>query len=182
MEDKGHYRYFIDPWKGSEAQDGLGHSLAILLDVADERQKEKILKNQYISPAGIPCLWPVFNRYSRDEKHVGRHNGTVWPHIQGFWGTAAAGQGKTELFEKELQMLTTFALRDGQFGEVFHPETGLEYGGLQENSEGVIEEYFLCHRQTWSATAYLRLILMGLYGMSFSPEGIRFTPTIPEDC
>jgi len=181
IEDKGHYRYFIDPWEGSEAQDGLGHSLAILLDVADEKQKEKILENQYISPAGIPCLWPVFDRYDNNKEHTGRHNGTVWPHIQGFWGSAAAGQGKKELFEKELEMLTSFALRDGQFGEVFHPETGIEYGGLQENSNGVIEEYFLCHRQTWSATAYLRLILMGLYGMVFSSRGIRFTPTLPAD-
>jgi hypothetical protein len=182
MEDKGLYKYFSDPWGGSAAQDGLGHSLAILLGVADKNQTEKILKNQYVSPAGIPCLWPVFDRYNSNEEQFGRHNGTVWPHIQGFWGSVAARQCKKELFEKELEMLTTFALRDGQFGEVFHPITGIEYGGLQENSYGVIEEYFLCHRQTWSATAYIRLILMGLFGMSFSPRGISFSPSVPKSC
>jgi glycogen debranching enzyme len=182
MEDKGYYRYFIDPWNGSDAQDGLGHSLAILFGVADEEQQEKILINQHISPMGIPCLWPVFDRYNDRGDHVGRHNGTVWPHIQGFWGSASAGIGNKSNFEKELKTLTNFAIRDGQFGEVFHPETGVEYGGLQENSEGVIEEYFLCHRQTWSATAYLRLILTGLFGMNFSPDGIHLSPIVPPDC
>ena len=81
-------------------------------------KKKQILKNQYVSLAGIPCLWPVFYHYTGKEEHVGRHNGTVWPHIEGFWGAAAHRQGKKELFEKELEMLATFAIRDGQFGEV----------------------------------------------------------------
>ncbi len=182
IEDKGLYRYFIDPWGGCDAQDGLGHSLAILLGIADRRKRDRILANQHVSPAGIPCLWPVFDRYLGREDHVGRHNGTVWPHIQGFWGSAAALEGNREAFVKELEALTRFALRDGQFGEVFHPETGVEYGGLQENSLGEIEEYFFCHRQTWSATAYLRLLFTGVFGMRFSEEGIDFIPLLPESC
>jgi cellobiose phosphorylase len=33
-------------------------------------------------------------------------------------------------------------------------------------------------RQTWSATAYLRIILHGLLGMRFEETGIRFEPAL----
>lgn len=182
MNNRGLYKYFDDPWGGSDFQDGLGHSLAIIFGVADELQSEQILKNQYISPAGIPCLWPIFDRYKKNKDHVSRHNGTVWPHIQGFWGYAAARAGRIDLFEKEIRNLTDFAVRDGQFAELYHPLSGREYGGIQENSQSVIEEYCLCHRQTWSATAYLRLIFMGLFGMQFTTRGINLSPILPEGC
>ena len=181
-EDSGSYRYFNDPWGGSDFQDGLGHSLAILLEVADKRQTASVFKNQHISKHGIPCLWPYFERYENyGDSHIGRHNGTVWPHIQGFWASAAAENGYRDLFSHELSTLMNAALRDGHFGEVFHPETGLEYGGIQEDSRGIISEYFLCRRQTWSATAFIRMVLTGLLGMSFNRKGIIFNPVITSD-
>ena len=35
-------------------------------------------------------------------------------------------------------------------------------------------------RQTCVATAYLRMLLMGLAGMRPEPDGVRFQPCIPE--
>ena len=35
-------------------------------------------------------------------------------------------------------------------------------------------------RQTWAATAYLRMVLFGLAGMRFNTDGVRFQPCIPE--
>jgi len=63
---------------------------------------------------------------------------------------------------------------------VFHPVTGEEYGGLQEDPSGEIKEYRLSHRQTWSATGYLRMVLFGLAGMSFSTAGMTLNPCLPE--
>lgn len=43
-----------------------------------------------------------------------------------------------------------------------------------------IVEWKSCIRQTWSATAFMRMVLMGLIGMDFNPKGIKYRPLIPE--
>ena len=76
----------------------------------------------------------------------------------------------------ELVRLTEYANRDDQFVEIYHPDTGLPYGGEQEG--GVCCRS--CARQTWSATAYIRLVLFGLVGMRFSTSGLTFEPYLPD--
>jgi glycogen debranching enzyme len=179
--ETGRYRYLLDPWGGCDHQEGMGHSLAILLGVADAEQAATIFEKMYVSPAGLPCVWPTYPRYPQYEaKELGRHSGTVWPHIQGFWGCAAAEYGRADLLAHELNNLTEHANRDGQFYEIYHPETGLPYGGIQEYEGEPMHAWPSCRRQTWSATAYLRLLLMGVLGMRFAPEGLRFSPCVPE--
>ncbi len=160
--------------------EGLGHSLAILTGVAGAQQAASILQNQYVSQYGIPCVWPVFVRFRSDDgMSFGRHNGTVWPHIQGFWATAAAMHRNIAIFAHELDALAQLADRHGEFKEIYHPITGEPYGGLQID-RGEMRLWDSQPRQTWSATAYLRMIHMGLFGMAFDPEGIRFQPVVPE--
>jgi mannosylglycerate hydrolase MGH1-like protein len=179
MPERGHYRYLVDPFGGSDVQEGLGHSFALLFGVADEERRESVFRTQWRTQKGIPCLWPCFDRYRRDG-HYGRHSGTVWPPIQGFWAEAAARHGRGDLFEFELRTLAQRAVRDGQFFELYHPETGLPYGGLQEwEGRGIVDDWESYPHQTWSATAFLRMILMGIAGMRFEPSGVRFQPLLP---
>jgi hypothetical protein len=104
----------------------------------------------------------------------------VWPHIQAFWGQAAARNGQLHLFAEELDKLTAHVWRDKQFVEVYHPDTGLPYGGIQEsNANPFWQEWPVCNRQSWAASGYLRLVLMGLLGTRFHPDGIRFQPCFP---
>jgi glycogen debranching enzyme len=110
----------------------------------------------------------------------GRHIGTVWPQIQGIWAEAAARAGKADIFGHELFNLATHAARDKQFAEIYHPVTGQIYGGLQENGKQGIILWQATSRQTWAATAYLRMILLGLAGMRFDADGIRFQPCVPK--
>ncbi|MDD5687544.1 MAG: hypothetical protein PHE88_06905 [Elusimicrobia bacterium] len=178
----GIYNYFIDQWGLCKHQEGMGNSFAVIFGVADKNQRNSILKNIHITPNGIPCVWPTFDRYKNKgigKKSYGRHSGTVWPHIQGFWATAASFENKTEMFFNELFHLSKFVYRDGQFAEIYHPDTGEIYGGLQEQN-GKMVEYKSCSRQTWSATAYIRMIFMGLLGMNFKCDGIEFKPAIPK--
>ena len=35
-------------------------------------------------------------------------------------------------------------------------------------------------RQTWAATAYLRMVLLGLVGMRFDTDGVSFQPCVPK--
>jgi glycogen debranching enzyme len=182
-EAGGYYNYLVDPWGGSDHQEGLGHAFALLFDIADPMKATAVLDNQHITAAGIPCVWPSYARYTDDAgTSFGRHSGTVWPHVQGLWATTALEKGRAERFDFEFHRLAEHACRDAQFAEIYHPHTGEIYGGLQEDAGKGIREWHSCHRQTWSATAFLRMVLMGLIGMRFHPNGVEFRPHLPPGC
>jgi hypothetical protein len=175
----GHFRYLVDPFGGCDAQEGFGHSFAILFGVTDAERRESVFETQHVTSAGIPCLWPCFSRYRHDGDY-GRHSGTVWPPIQGFWAEVAARYRKIDLFAFEFEALARHAVRDGQFFEIYHPDTGSSYGGLQESrGSGSIGTWQSLPHQTWSATAFVRMVLFGLAGMRFDAGGIHFEPLLP---
>jgi glycogen debranching enzyme len=179
---KGCYRILIDPLGKCDHQEGLGSSYAVLFGVADAEQAESVFATQYVAPAGIPCGWPSYGRYQRREgTSFGRHCATVWPPVQGFWAEAAARTNRPDLFAHEFHNLAAHAARDKQFAEIYHPVTGEIYGGLQEDGQRGIVEFRATSRQTWSATAYLRMVLLGLVGLRFDTDGVRFQPCVPED-
>ncbi|MDT0678341.1 MGH1-like glycoside hydrolase domain-containing protein [Autumnicola musiva] len=179
--EKQTYNYFLGPFGGSEAQEGMGISFAIMFGVADSNQTEALFENTLVEPAGIPVVWPSYPRYINDERtSYGRHSGTVWPHVQGFWAHAAALNNRKEIFLYEFNALTNNVWRDKQFVEIYHPKSGAKYGGIQENASSKWNLTHSQNRQTWSATAYLRMILMGVMGMRFDADGIEFEPMLPE--
>jgi Mannosylglycerate hydrolase MGH1-like glycoside hydrolase domain/Glycosyl hydrolase family 65, C-terminal domain len=179
LPERGHYRYLVDPFDGSDVQEGLGHALAILFGIADAERRDSIFRIQHVTSEGIPCLWPPFVRYRRSGGY-GRHSGTVWPPVQGFWAEAAARYGRDDLLGHELWTVARRAVRDGQFFELYHPDTGLPYGGLQEwEGRGIVDTWESYPHQTWSATSFLRMILLGVIGMRFEPGGVRFQPVLP---
>lgn len=164
-------RNFWNPAKGTydylagecDAQEGLGLSFAILFEVADREQTESIIRNVYVTPHGIPCVWPSFPPY--DEMGYGRHSGTVWPHVQGFWGLAMKKCGHRDLMIRERDALAANAMRGHQFAEIYHPEDGRIYGGIQENGTGYVE-WVSCAWQTWSATAFIALMFASFPGLA----------------
>jgi hypothetical protein len=172
LDREGRYRYFIDE-NGNldDHMEGLGESLAILTGVADREHAEQIYRNQHITEHGIPCLWPV---YSRFEPEFGRHSGTVWPFIQGFWAWATYKYKNMSLFANELRALTELVSHGNEFREIYHPITGEPYGGMQC---GVL--WNSTHNQTWSAAAYLSMVHHNLFGMNLRQDGIEFDPLVP---
>ncbi len=179
--NKGNYNYLIDPFGNCDAQESLGISFCLLFDIADKQQAESIFKTIVVEPAGIPCVYPGFPRYRNDSlDSYGRHSGTVWPHIQGFWAEAAMQYRRNEIFDHEFNALTNHANRDFQFVEIYHPTKGTKYGGIQEPHLKEWTEWFCAERQTWSATAYLRMIFRSILGMQFSESGISFQPYLPQ--
>jgi Glycogen debranching enzyme len=174
------YRYLVDPSGNCDSQEGLGHSFVLLFGIADEAQAHALFQHQHVTSQGIPCLWPNFARYeSSDGMSFGRHCGTIWPHIQAFWAHAAALHRQADLLHVELRTLAAHIHRDSQCSEIYHPITGEVYGGIQESGSESRHLWESCKRQTWSATGFLRIILMGLLGMTFLPEGISFQPVVP---
>lgn len=182
-EERQNYDYICDKFGGCDYQEGLGIAFAVLFDIADDDKKEKLFKNQHITKHGLPCLWPTFPRYSTfDSDSFGRHSGTVWPHVQGFWCSAAAKCNKKQVFDFDFNSQTENALRYMQFAEIYHPNNGKIYGGVQEygsinkESQKGITLWQSENHQTWSATAYLRNVYMDLVGMKFCEDGIYFSP------
>lgn len=176
-EEKGNYTYIKDDFGGCDYQEGLGISFAMLFGIADNEQKKKIMSNFHTTLHGIPCVYPSFERYNTsDGQGFGRHSGTVWPHVQGFWSSAVSNCGNAELFDKEFMAQTSNAIRSMQFSEIYHPLTGMPYGGRQERYGETITEWNSEPYQTWSATAYLRNVYRDLVGLDFTCGGIRFSP------
>lgn len=176
-DEQGKYKYIIDKFGGCDYDEGMGNSFAVIFGIADGEKAEKVLKNQHITPYGIPCVYPSFSRYKGG---FGRHSGTVWPHMQAFWAYAAVEHGDTAAFDKEFNMLTDVSVRDGFFAEIYHPETGEIYGGLQERDKRGIVLWDSEKKQTWSATGYLNMLYSGIGGMRFENGGVRFKPYLPE--
>jgi len=180
MEDKGWYRFFVGPFGDCDNQEGLGHAYALLFGIANHKQAEAIFQNLNVTPQGFPCGWPTCRRYeSPDGQSFGRHSGTVWPQIQGLWAEAAARRGKPKIFAHELYSLARHAVRDNQFAEIYHPLTGDIYGGMQEAGEQGIIQWNATSRQTWAATAFVRMVLCGMAGMQIHRNGISFEPCLP---
>jgi hypothetical protein len=178
----GRYGYLVhgdDSMTGQVdlSQEGTGTAMAILYGVASPAQVASILKNIAIAPQGIVDVYPHFARYS-DEK-PGRHNMSVWPMVEGVWAHATASVGADWLFRPEVEHLANNATNPNdpdhvQFREIYEFQSGLENGGWQTGSD-----WGSAQDQTWSATAFLRMMYSGLFGMSFEPAGIQFAPVLP---
>ena len=172
-EERGLYDYAIDDVAREERQEALGESFAIMFGIADEEKKKKILENCNISPNGITCLYPTYERYL--PYGLGRHSGTVWPFAQAFFADAAA-RIRPDKAAFELKTLTKNALATDQFYEIYHPETGEPYGGVQETDGPMSDKWKSIDHQTWSATGYLRMLLLDLAGLNYTEEGLSIRP------
>ena len=195
----GRYDYLFDAQGRCESSEALGLAFSILYGIADEEKAESIVRNTLVLPEGIPVVWPAFQRYCIQEKsgekigeeigeeisfrHYGRHSGTIWPHAQAYWALAMKKIGQNEAFSHELYAMARHAVRDMQFAEIYHPETGEIYGGLQEPGENGgpgLHLWKSCEKQTWSATGFWALLLHGIFGITYEEERIVLTPSLPE--
>jgi glycogen debranching enzyme len=176
-EELGTYGYLLDAPDRDDKQEGFGLAFALLFGIADDAKAKRIFDNVYISPHGIPCVWPTYDRY-RVGSDYGRHSGTIWPQVNAAWALACHARGRTDLALQELWLLAEKACRDSEFVEVYHPETGLPYGGLQESLNGTIDPYWVCHRQSWCASGYIIVLLFCLLKLEVPedqplPENVR---------
>jgi glycogen debranching enzyme len=176
--DEHKFSYVIDQYgKLHHYQEGLGNSFAILFGVIDEKEAAKVIENIHISDYGLASIYPEFAYFTPDKP--GRHNNIVWPFINGFWSLACKKAGRNDIFYNELKNLASLAIDEdkgnGDFREIYNPYTGKPDGGWQLGSH-----WESCHHQTWSATAYIAMVLKGLAGMNFEKDGIYFTPYLPE--
>ena len=174
-ETRGSYDYMAGE---CDAQEALGDAFAILFGIADSEKAASMVAHHHTCPHGTPCLWPNFDRYEKLGGY-GRHAGTIWPHAQGFWARAAFAAGDKAGFEKELFLMAEKAVQNGQFHEIYHPDDGRVYGGLQEFDNTRIGEWGSCSHQTWSASTFLSMIFYDILGIRVSKGIATINPCLP---
>lgn len=173
-EDEQRYAYLIEPATGARFlhEEEFGVALAVVLDVAPPGRAARQVASAHRSPHGVVNLWPHFDGY--DDTHPARHNAMCWPMVMGVWAWAVAATGQADLFGQDLEHLVgLLASSDGQY-ELYDPQTGEPHGGWQALRVWASEP-----DQTWSATALVATVVLGLLGLRATPGGVRFAPAVP---
>ena len=150
----------------------------MIFNILNKDQALQLIQNAKVSKYGITSIYPDFPRYSQSKP--GRHNNVIWPMVNGFFAKASIISGNQGAFLKELNSLTQLALDknkgDYNFREIYNSYTGAPDGGWQNGIH-----WNSCKLQTWSATAYINMILFGLAGIRIENNGIAFSPYLPEN-
>lgn len=178
-EDKNKLSYLIDNEGNiNDSQEGLGISFAVLFGIINKDKAYQLIGNANTSKFGITSIYPDFPRFSHEKP--GRHNNIIWPMVNGFYAQAAIFAGEQTSFIHELNGLTQLALDsdkgDYNFREIYNPYTGVPDGGWQCDYH-----WNSCKHQTWSATAYISMVLYGLAGIHVNDNSMSFTPFLPDD-
>jgi hypothetical protein len=158
-------------------QEGTGLAFALLFGIADPAQARSIIAHAHELPWGMPDTYPNWARYS--DEQPGRHNAIVWPLVQGLWAKALAGQGEQPAFAGEVARLAKLAGNNSGFWEIYNGHTGVVDGGWQRLGDTVKFHWGSEPDQTWSATAFLDMVHTGLFGMTFTADGLAFAPDLP---
>ncbi|NIK58421.1 MGH1-like glycoside hydrolase domain-containing protein [Kribbella shirazensis] len=167
------YGYFLGPDGLDLHQETAGLALAIEFGIAGPERAAALLGGIHHEPFGVVNVWPHFARF--DAGHPGRHNAICWPMVMGLWGYAAAEAGHVGELGRTLDDLVRLFRSSGdELFELYNATTGAVDGGWQ-----VGRQWESLPHQTWSATALLRLVHEGLFGLRFDPAGITFRPAVP---
>jgi glycogen debranching enzyme len=181
--EKNTLTYLIDQnGKAADYQEGLGISFAAIFGIIEGDKANQLIKNAVVSQFGITSITPDFPRYSKDTP--GRHNNIIWPMVNGFFARAAITTKNYETLDHELSGLTHLALDKDKgnynFREIFNPYNGQPDGGYQAWGETRPNYHWeSCKFQTWSATAYISMVLNGLFGLRFNERSLSFAPFLP---
>jgi glycogen debranching enzyme len=182
-KDDNSFYYLIDQnGMVHKYQEALGISFAIIFGIINKEKANQLIHHAIVSRYGITSIYPDFSRYSPEKP--GRHNNIIWPMVNGFFAKASLVAGNDASFTKELFGLTHLALDEDKgnydFREIYNPNTGKPDGGWQANGPQNRDYHWeSCKLQTWSATAYISMILNGLFGLRFSEQSLSFSPFLP---
>lgn len=186
LYDSKNYRlnYLIDQnGKVDHSQEALGISFAVLFGILDGKQAHDLIAHAAVSKFGITSVYPDFARYSNEKP--GRHNNIVWPMANGFFANAALKSDNDKIFTNEFFNLTHLALDADKgandFKEIYNPYSGTPDGGWQGNGSDAEHHWKSCNAQTWSATAYISMLLNGLLGIKFDDRSLSINPFLPKD-
>ena len=156
-------------------QEGMGLAFALLFDILESEEAEKLVENASITEYGIASVSPSFPRNTPEKP--GRHNLMIWPHVNALYASGCSHYGLLEPFYFELENMADLAMNHsgGDFCEIYtiegEPSGGYQCGALWD----------VKHHQTWCATGFIRLIVNHVFGLDFTDWGLDFHPTGMKD-
>jgi len=165
LPEKNYYSQYIygcNYKTTSPRSDALGEALAVLFDVADAEQKQKVLSNTPVVPYGIPCMYP------QTPIPMIYQNNAVWPFVQGFWNLAAAETINEQALTHGLASIYRAGAIFLSNKEIMVASTGTDK--TESNSDA----------QLWSVAANLGMVYRVFLGMNFYPDKLVFKPVIPQ--
>lgn len=130
--------------------DSLGNLLAVIFNLADDKQASAILscikKNRISEPYPVRAIYPSIKEGDKDWQDYYKDcdarepnsylNGGIWPYIGGFYILALLKIRRFKEAEKELKKLAEANLK-GNFPEWIHPVTRMNYGMFQAWDAGM---------------------------------------------
>lgn len=179
--ETGTYAYLLDAPDTTVRQEGLGSAFALLFGIVPENRIAALIAGTHLTPQGLPCVWPPFERYPKTGGAYPRHSGVIWPQVNAAWCCALTRNGCRKAALHEVSLLAEKVNRDKMFMEIYHPETGLPYGGLQEDGPAGIVEWESSRCQTWCATGFIRMVLSAYFGLQEDTDGMTVAPVLPEN-
>ena len=171
----GRYDYILYPdGRKDRSQEAAGHIFSVLFDVCPKERQRQLLEGLTVSSRGLVSIWPPFpGLYSPEAP--GRHNALIWPFLNGMYIRALCRCGLAERAGRELKAMTElYHGTDLCFWEIYSPDTGAPHGGWQLD-----HIWDSCRDQTWSAACYFGAVVMGIFGIETTREGIVIRPCVP---
>ena len=105
--------------------------------------------------------------------------------VNGYFAKAAITIKDYSTFTNEFNAETHLALDEDKgnydFREIYNPYSGKPDGGWQASGSPALHHWDSCKLQTWSATAYISMILNGLIGLQFNENSLALAPYLPQD-
>lgn len=156
-EDKGFYCSFLYGManlRQSPVTDNTAQAMCVLWGIADDNRAENLIAHTPVTDLGVNITYPAFNQI---EPYLANSS---WATTQALWNLAAADVGNVN------------ALRRGM-GALYRAQA--LYQSHDIHMEGITTDHL--GTSASSASMLLRLLM----GLSFTPEGIEFSPIVP-DC
>lgn len=155
-EQRGFYSSFLYGMavpKQSPLTDNTSQAMCVLWGIADDDRAENLISQTPVSDYGVNVTYPPSTAI---EPYLANAS---WATTQALWNLAAAYTRNENALRRGLGALYR--------AQALYQSHGIHIDGIDTDDLG-------------TAAANAAMVLRVLLGMNFKPEGIEFTPTVPE--
>jgi hypothetical protein len=166
QQDRGYYGQYLygQVYKVlSPRSEALGEALAVLFDIADKEQQQKIVSSTPVVDYGIPCIYPQIPGIPP------YHNNGIWPFVQTYWLMAGAKAANEQSVMHSIASLYRPSALFLTNKENFVADNG-DFSGTVINSSNML----------WSLSGNIGLVHKVLFGIKFTEDGLTLNPFVPK--
>lgn len=166
QQDKGYYGQYLYGRIHkvlSPRSEALGEAFAVLFDIADKEQQQKIVSSTPVMDYGIPCIYPQIPGIPP------YHNNGIWPFVQTYWLMAGAKAANEQSVMHSIASLYRPSALFLTNKENFVADNG-DFSGTVINSSNML----------WSLSGNIGLVHKVLFGLKFTEDGLTLNPFVPK--